>query len=180
MNSTLKTLQDPHILQEVFKHLNDPLEPNNNPAIESLVKFPLKNPIAGGGLTPEAEESACQIGHLELLTASQTHKEKTRIQIQAILKICQLYLKKQKPEGLSENDSQALRKGIAFNLPDGKIEFIVAIVQGGELLSKPIKKMMNKLFRKLKEENSTFQYILQAAAQKHSEKIIPTTPLPSR
>jgi hypothetical protein len=168
MNTLEQKLKNPDILQKILQHLQDPLNPNTTAEkeLEEIVHFPLKNPFLGGGLTPKAEKIALKSNHTELIKASQTHKEKTRINIQAILKTCELYIRSQQKK-ITPEETKALKQGIAFRLPNGKIEAIVALIQGGELLSKPLQRMMNNLFTALNKEKNRYSYLVKYAAKLH-------------
>lgn len=175
--STIEEFQNPQTLQAILEHLQDPLQPHTKEwtRIAAFVENPLKNPLKPGGLTPLGRSYAEQLGRSDLLAASQEHEEKTRIQIHCVLKSCQLYTKLHLKGNLNPTEEKALKKGIALQLPNGRTEFILTVVKGGELLAKPLQKMMDKLFRSLKKEKTEFHKVLKLAADIHTKKS-PTPP----
>jgi hypothetical protein len=159
-------------LNAILTHLNDPLKPNTKEweEIQEFVTNPLKNPLETGGLTPLGHSLAEETDNKKLLQASQNHTEKTRIHVHCVLKACQLYTKLHTKGELNELEEKALKKGIALELPNGKTEFILTVVKGGELLAKPLTRMMEKLYKALKTQKSEFYKVLQHAASLHQQK----------
>lgn len=178
--SAIEEFQKPETLQAILAHLQDPLQPNQNEwkRISPFVENPIKEPLKPGGLTPLGRACAQKLGRADILSASREHEEKTRIHIHCVLKACQLYTKLHHQGTLNPTEESALKKGIALELPNGRTEFILTVVKGGELLAKPLQKMMEKLFKCLKKEKNELHKILKLAASLHKKKSPNTPALP--
>lgn len=170
--STIEAFQTPQTLQAIYQHLQDPLQPNQKEwdQIAPFVEDPTQQPLRPGGLTPLGRAYAEKLGRTDLISASQEHEEKTRIQVHCVLKACQLYTKLHLKGALNPTEEKALKKGIALQLPNGRTEFILTVVKGGELLAKPLQKMMEKLFKSLNKEKTEFHKVLKLAACLHTKK----------
>jgi hypothetical protein len=170
--SPIEEFQNPQTLQAIVEHLQDPLQPNQQEwaKISPFVENPVQKPLGPGGLTALGRSCAEKLGRTDILSASQEHEEKTRIHVHCVLKACQLYTKLHQQGALPPIEDKALKKGIALQLPNGKTEFILTVVKGGELLAKPLQKMMEKLFKCLKKEKNEFHKVLALAASLHKRK----------
>jgi len=170
------TIQNPAVRQAILSHLDDPLSPNTKSynTIKEFVAYPLEKPLQPGGLTPLGIELAKKFQMQDLITASRKHKELTRIHITAVLKSCQLYSQLHNPKTPRLDAATQLMRGLEITLPTGKVESVLLVVRRGELLSKPLQKMMTKLYRALSLQNSEFTQVLYSAANLHKTKKLHT------
>jgi hypothetical protein len=157
----------------VKAHLSQPwgsLTATQESKIADLVHFPLKDPNCPGGLTKKGNEWAVENGHNDLIELSKLHKERTRIDIHAILKSAWLYAKSKK-EGLTESEKEVLFGGITLG---SEFEKLQTVKKGGKLLASGFVDKLGSLHKKLKENNmdgksNNFIKVVEQAAIIHKK-----------
>lgn len=151
--------------RNILAHLEDPLNPSTKETLGdafSLVEHPTQNPKSTGGLSSLGLQLCRE--DKEIMEAHGKNKEKTRINIQAVIAICQLFSKKAS-KTITPEGSAALSKGIPFLRKDGQKDFIPTTKKNGNLLTSEFKKMMEEAYKPLKKSCPAAALIIASAAK---------------
>lgn len=164
----------PELRSKVLSHLADPLKPLSKEKLGSahdLVSFPTSNPKEQGGLTEKGKEVFRE--DPQVLAASRSHREKTRVQIHAVVATCSAFIQNNRagtPPEKKAAAKEALAKGIRITNEKGEADQIQTTRKNGQLFTPRFKAMMAQTAAALSHCPQFHQVILGAAAiQKQQE-----------
>lgn len=182
-------LNDMEINQLLKQYLVAPIAPipqEDHAKIQHIFTCPLLNPHATAGLTPEAENVAKDAGITDLLRLSRTHKENARINIHAVLKTCDLFIKHHQGIPLESEETDALHNGIVIDGEDGKPSTIQTYIPESQQLTASLKSAVAVLYKTLNPSYTNERNILlktsaiQKSLEQPAHSITPTESKPDQ
>lgn len=147
-------------------HFAEPLkriQKEDEAKLLGLVHFPLKNPSKPGGFTKAGEKWAKENNLNELNALAQSHKQRTRIEIHAVLKTALLFLKNKKGN-IQTQEKELLCQGISLEDPLNRIQ---TVKKNGSILTSEFEQSMAVLYKGLSKaspESLSCRAILKEAA----------------
>lgn len=152
------------LLEEHLKNCLIPWSEEDENLLKDYLKNPLRNPQEGGGLTKQGIEFAKEIDP-SLIEKSKSHQENTRVKIQSVLLLCELFAKTKRDPFSKETQEnlEKLKRGIKIRSGD-KEDWILTTKLGGKYLTEPFKEMMARLHTALKKQGNPLYTIIEQAA----------------